>query len=94
MEIFQILIFPLLLGLLGFFEPCSLGINSIFLRYIHKLELSKRLGETLIFTLVRGFILSLVGLSVAFVGKKVFTFQSSYFIILGVFFRVKPGGEE
>jgi len=80
MEIFQIIILPLLLGLLGFIEPCSIGINAIFLAHI------KRAGETLLFMFIRASVLSILGISIAFIGKTVFTFQTYYFIILGSFY--------
>lgn len=86
MEIFQIIILPLLLGLLGFIEPCSIGINAIFLAHINKLNTIKRVAETTIFMLIRALVLSVLGISIAFIGKTVFTFQTYYFIILGSFY--------
>lgn len=86
--IWELIIVPLLLGLLGFIEPCSLGINGIFLARIQSLDKLTRIKETLLFTLVRALVLSLLGLTAAFVGKKLFTFQSYYFIILGIFYAL------
>lgn len=86
MSLFDLLLLPLLLGLLGFFEPCSLGVNSIFLAYIRKLDVAKRIGEAIVFSFARAFVLSLVGLLVVIVGRRFFVFQSSYFIVLGLFY--------
>ena len=80
---YNAILIPVLFGLIGFFEPCSLGINIIFLNRIKGLNTAKKISETSIFILVRAFLLALVGLSSAFIGSKIFTIQSSFFFILG-----------
>jgi cytochrome c-type biogenesis protein len=88
---YNIVVIPALFGLIGFFEPCSLGINIIFLNRIEGLNTAKKIIETSIFCLARGFLLALVGLSAAFIGSRIITIQSSFFIILGalyIFFGV------
>jgi len=88
MSIYDILILPFLFGLIGFFEPCSLGINIIFLNRMSTFSKSKRIFESIVFTLSRGFILALVGLSAAFIGSKFVKIQSSLFLLLGLLFVV------
>lgn len=83
MSIYTLVLIPALFGLIGFVEPCSLGINGIFLNRIKGFEKKKRISETLIFTFVRGGFLALAGLSAAFIGSKIITLQSSFFVILG-----------
>jgi cytochrome c-type biogenesis protein len=83
MNIYDSILIPLVFGLIGFTEPCSLGINIIFLNRIKGLNRAKRISETLIFSLVRGFFLALFGLSAAFIGSKIIAIQSSFFLILG-----------
>jgi cytochrome c-type biogenesis protein len=83
MNINSLVLIPFLFGLVGFVEPCSLGINMIFLNRINGLERAKRISETLVFTIVRGTFLALVGLSAAFIGSKIINIQSSFFLILG-----------
>jgi cytochrome c-type biogenesis protein len=78
-----LVLIPALFGLIGFVEPCSLGINGIFLNRIKGFEKTRRISETLIFTFVRGGFLALAGLSAAFIGSKIITVQSSFFLILG-----------
>jgi len=80
---YNIVVIPVLFGLIGFFEPCSLGINIIFLNRIKGLSKAKKSLETSIFCLARGFLLALVGLSAAFIGIKLISIQSSFFLILG-----------
>jgi len=84
MSFLTLMLVPLAFGLFGFIEPCSLGINAIFLNHINAFSRRKRILETLIFTFVRGSILALVGLSAAFIGRKFITVQSSLFLILGI----------
>ena len=83
MNIYGLIVTPLVFGLIGFIEPCSLGINLIFLDRIKDYNRAKRISETVIFSSVRGFFLALVGLSAAFIGSKIATLQSSFFWGLG-----------
>jgi cytochrome c-type biogenesis protein len=83
MNVYASILIPLTFGLIGFIEPCSLGINIIFLDRIKDYKRAKRISETLIFSLVRGLFLALVGLSAAFIGSKIITLQSSFFWVLG-----------
>jgi cytochrome c-type biogenesis protein len=76
----------MLFGLVGFVEPCSLGINVIFLNRIKGFERAKRISDTLVFTIVRGTFLALVGLSATFIGSKIISIQSSFFLILGAIY--------
>ena len=82
----DLILIPFVFGLVGFFEPCSLGINMIFLNSMSRFSKAKRVLESIIFTFSRGFILALVGLSAAFIGNKFLKIQSSLFLILGGFF--------
>lgn len=85
---YDLILIPFLFGLVGFVEPCSLGINVLFLNYIHKFKRIKRVSETLIFTLARGFVLALIGLSAAFIGTKFIKIQTSLFVILGILYII------
>jgi cytochrome c biogenesis protein CcdA len=72
------------LGWIGFFEPCSLRINALFLAHVRGLERDQRIAEALKFVAARASVVSVVGLSVAFIGSRFVTFQTSLF--LGVFY--------
>jgi cytochrome c-type biogenesis protein len=91
MDIHSLVLIPLVFGLIGFVEPCSVGINIIFLNRINGFKRARRISETLIFTFVRGTFLGLAGLSAAFIGGRIFTIQSSVFVILGVIYVVLGG---
>ncbi len=86
MTILDTFILPILLGLLGFIEPCSLGANYIFLAYLKRMEVQRRLLESIIFTLSRGVFLGLVGMSIAWFGRWILGFQKLYLFFLGIVF--------
>ena len=78
MVLYDLLIIPILFGLIGFIEPCSLGINIIFLNRVNQFTRAKRIYETVIFTFVRGFFLA--------IGSRFITIQFSLFIVLGAIY--------
>ncbi|MBI5747421.1 MAG: sulfite exporter TauE/SafE family protein [Nitrospirae bacterium] len=84
MEILNGIIFPFLLGLLGFIEPCSMGTNLIFFQYMLLLNHQARLFHSLLFTLTRAIFLSLIGLSSALAGQQIVGIQGHYIILLGI----------
>jgi cytochrome c-type biogenesis protein len=75
MSVYDSIAIPLTLGLVGFVEPCSLGINIIFLTRVRGFNRAKRISETMISSFARGFFLALAGLSAAFIGSKIITLQ-------------------
>ena len=82
MDFYNIIFIPIVFGLIGFFEPCSLGINIVFMHRTGSYKRGKRLKEALLFTLVRGFVLAIMGLSAAFIGSKFIKVQSSIFVAM------------
>jgi len=86
MNLYTLLIIPFLYGLFGFIEPCSLGANILLLARIQHYPKWKRIREAIIFTLVRGFFLALMGILAAYIGQKFVNIQTSLFIILGSIF--------
>lgn len=86
MEIWSGIIFPLLLGLLGFIEPCSLGANLIFLQYLLSQSPQGRLFHSLLFTLTRAIFLSLLGLASVLIGQRILGVQGKYVVFLGILY--------
>jgi cytochrome c-type biogenesis protein len=79
----QILLIPLAFGLVGFVEPCSIGIHMIFLGSVADAPPRRRLAGVAVFALVRAVLMAGVGLSAAWVGAQLFTWQSGWFLGLG-----------
>ncbi|MBI2227731.1 MAG: hypothetical protein HYU46_01375 [Deltaproteobacteria bacterium] len=87
MELYQITLIPIAFGLLGFVEPCSIGANIIFLRYLQARNAGKML-EAIKFTITRALFLGLIGLLVGVVGQPMRTGTYSYSLLLGVIYVV------
>jgi cytochrome c-type biogenesis protein len=88
MNLIDLVIVPLSFGLIGFIEPCVIGMNAIFLAYINPFSKRKRIIETTKFTVIRAVFLSALGVLAAFVAQKIFVFKQSYNIGLGIFFII------
>ena len=93
MNAFNLIVLPLLFGLIGFVTPCSLGINTVFLAYITGKQRSTRIRQAVAFALTRGLFLAALGLLFGLIGQQVVGFQLVYrkiigalFILLGVVF--------
>ncbi|MBI4528501.1 MAG: hypothetical protein HY695_32305 [Deltaproteobacteria bacterium] len=83
MEFYQIFLVPIVFGLIGFVEPCSIGANIIFLGYLQAREAGKIL-EAVKFTITRALFLGVIGLLVGVVGQPMRTGTYSYSLLLGV----------
>ncbi|MBI4641709.1 MAG: hypothetical protein HY731_13510 [Candidatus Tectomicrobia bacterium] len=75
-----------LLGLIGFIEPCSLGVSYAFLLQVKEVRPERKWGFAGAFLLSRAFLLALVGLLVAFLSQQFRVLQSWTFLLIGSFF--------
>ena len=80
------IILPFVFGLIGFVEPCSMGINVMFLSSIYRTSSGQIIKEIIIFMLVRALVLASLGLSVAFVGNRLFAFEQGFYVILALIY--------
>lgn len=86
MDIWGLVVLPLGFGLIGFITPCSLGVNLILLGYIAGRKRRQRLLITSSFTLVRALFLSVMGFTLALLGRQFMSFESAYKSTLGLIF--------
>jgi cytochrome c-type biogenesis protein len=86
MSFYSMIILPFVFGLIGFVEPCSMGINMMFLSSVNQTSSARRIKEITVFMLVRALVLALLGLSVAFVGNRLFSFNQGFLIILALIY--------
>jgi cytochrome c-type biogenesis protein len=86
MSWYSSIVLPFFFGLIGFAEPCSMGINMMFLSSIKETGSANRFKEIAIFMLVRASVLAVLGTSVSFLGGRLFSFQSGFFLILAIFY--------
>ena len=81
--VFELLILPLGLGLLGFVEPCSLGATLLFIKFLETKPPSAKLVQVSAFTVSRMLLIGALGAVAALVGSAFFDFQRAMWIVLG-----------
>ncbi len=86
MSIEQLVIIPVLFGLIGFVEPCSLGANILFLSQIAGREAAVRRAEAIAFALTRALFLGIIGFIAGLLGALLVGVSSAYAAILGVLY--------
>ncbi len=79
---------PVGLGLLGFIEPCSMGSNLLFIKYLEGKAAASKLAQTSVFMLTRGLIIGLLGALAALIGSTFVTAQKGFWILLGSVYLV------
>lgn len=90
------LAFSVLLSLLGFIQPCSFGINSIFLSYLREMKMGERVIRTLELLAVRTAFFAFLGIIAGYAGSALEFTESVViypYLLLGVVFlisRLKP----
>ncbi|OUR76767.1 hypothetical protein A9Q83_13450 [Alphaproteobacteria bacterium 46_93_T64] len=80
---FSFFLLPIGLGLLGFFEPCSMGTNLLFIKHIEHRTASAKISAALIFMSIRGLTIGLLGGLVAILGTVFIEAQQGIWLLLG-----------
>jgi len=88
MNIYDLIVIPIAWGLIGFIEPCSIGINTLFLSHIQYKKDKNLFWEITIFILVRSLTLASLGFLLAWGGKEFFVIERSVFIVLGALYII------
>lgn len=81
--IFEILVLPALLGLLGFVEPCSIGSALLFLRYVSYRPAVQQRDAALIFLVARALMLGLLGAAATTLGASFEPLRLGGWLLLG-----------
>ena len=76
------------LGLLGFVEPCSMGVNLLFIKYLEGKAAVLKLSQTVIFMLTRGLFIGVLGALAALVGTGFTSVQKGFWVLLGGLYLV------
>ncbi len=71
------------LGLLGFIEPCSMGVNLLFIKYLEGEAAARKLSQTVIFMLTRGLFIGALGALAALLGTGFISVQKGFWVLLG-----------
>lgn len=86
--LFNLLLLPVGLGLLGFIEPCSIGASLLFLHYIEGKDAATKITQAIVFTLTRAVFIGALGVIAALVGAAFIGFQKAGWVLLGVLYIV------
>lgn len=81
-----LVLLPIGLGLLGFLEPCSMGSNLAFIRFIEGRDAAAKALQVTVFALTRALLVGALGLGAAVVGTAFVGFQKAVWIALGVLY--------
>jgi len=80
----NLVLLPVVFGVVGAFTPCALGINAVFLGYVTGKPRPVRLWEWLLFALARAAFLVILGLLFGLLGQYVGAFVRSYQKLIAV----------
>jgi len=84
--LWNLVLLPLGLGLLGFVEPCTVGTSLLFVKYLEGRRRAAKIRATLLFTLVRGGFIGALGALAGEVGAAFLGFQRGFWIFLGALY--------
>lgn len=84
--LFELFILPLGLGLLGFIEPCSMGANLLFAKFLEGKTTAAKLFQVTVFTLARMGLIGLLGALAALAGSAFIGFQKAMWVVLGALY--------
>ncbi len=79
------------LGLLGFIEPCSMGANLLFIKYLEGKAAIRKLTQTVIFMLTRGLFIGALGALAVLIGVAFVPVQKGFWILLGSLYLALGG---
>ncbi len=77
---------PLLFGLIGFVEPCSIGTTLLMIKQVEGLGAGRRFVQLLIFAATRALFIGLLGVVAAFAGTAFLGFQRTAWGLLGALY--------
>jgi cytochrome c-type biogenesis protein len=79
---------PILFGLFGFIEPCSIGSTLVMVKQVEGRSRQQKVVQMLVFAATRAILIGLLGVVAAVVGSAFLGFQRGAWLLLGVFYLV------
>ncbi len=86
--LFNMVLLPIGLGLLGFAEPCSMGGNLLFIKYLEGKSRKNKIVQIGAFMLSRACFIGALGVLAAFIGMAFITIQQILWILLGSLYLI------
>lgn len=81
--LFQLLVLPAALGLIGFVEPCSIGSSLLFVKYLEDKSAAEKIRQTALFAVTRAVFIGALGVAAVAVGGAFVSFQKGAWVVLG-----------
>jgi cytochrome c-type biogenesis protein len=81
-----LVLLPILFGLFGFVEPCSIGSTLIVIKHLEGQSAGKKLAQLIVFAATRAIFIGLLGMLAVVIGAAFLTLQKSAWIILGAIY--------
>ena len=85
-DLFQLVILPIGLGLVGFVEPCSIGSSLVLIKVIEGQSTVARITQVSVFALTRAILIGALGALAALIGSTFLGLQKGAWILLGVLY--------
>lgn len=85
-DLINIVGLPLMLGLFGFIEPCSIGSSLLFVKYLEGKEASLKIVQVSTFTIARALFIGTLGLFAVWIGTAFLEFQKGVWIVFGAIY--------
>src|SRR5918995_3597193 len=86
LDLFQLVILPVGLGLLGFVEPCSIGSSLVFIKYVEGQSAATKICQVGVFALTRALFIGALGALVALIGTVFLSLQKGAWLLLGLLY--------
>lgn len=98
-DLINLVLIPVGLGLLGFVEPCSVGSSLLFINFLEGRPQATRVSQAAIFTTTRAVFIGAMGAGAAVFGALFIDLQKggwlllgSAYLLLGIVFLIGKGG--
>lgn len=99
LNLINLVLIPIGLGLLGFVEPCSVGSSLLFVKFIEGRSRAAKISQAAIFLVTRAVLFGIMGAGVAVFGALFIDLQKGgwlllgvVYLLLGVVFLIGKGG--
>lgn len=83
-NLFNVVALPILFGLVGFVEPCSIGSTLLVLKQIEGQPTQAKIVQTVMFAATRAVFIGLLGMFAAVLGSAFLGLQKAAWLILGM----------
>jgi len=83
---YTLITLPVVLGLIGFIEPCTIGGHLLFLDTQKNRTRSEKVRAVVVFIVVRSLVAGSFGALIAFLGKHLISAQTGIWLIFGLIY--------